>query len=156
REGITNNGEIAVGDGSGELRAELYMPYDHPTIAGSGTVILHGMVDNPGLARIDADEQSLGVTFGPNQVLAGIGVISAPCHNEGRLSPGTGGDAIGVIQLQAIEWTETASSGLIVDLAGTQPAQYDRITGNGTVDLDGALVVRLVGSFIPRIGDEFT
>ena len=54
----------------------------------------------------------------------------------------------------AANYTQTSSGSLAVDVAGL--SDFDRFAlGSGTATLDGHLEVRLVGGFVPQIGDRF-
>jgi len=42
-----------------------------------------------------------------------------------------------------------------MEIAGWQPGQYDVVTVTGTAYLDGFLDIRVMGSFMPQVGDTF-
>ena len=44
---------------------------------------------------------------------------------------------------------------LSIELGGTDPASFDRITVGETADLGGILSVSLIGGFLPSVGDSF-
>lgn len=58
--------------------------------------------------------------------------------------------------LNLINFQQTASGDLGIDLAGVIPGNFDRLTMQGNAVLAGTLDVSLVGGFTPILGNSFT
>jgi hypothetical protein len=155
---LINNGNLVVNPSSAAPAAKLLpYPYVETLFEGTGTVLLNAPPEDLGMAEFGEDRDDAHVTtLGPQQTLTGTGRVWAECVNEGTLSPGGNNGPIGVIELKSHEWVQAATAALVIDVSGTQPQQYDRIVGDATVVLGGALVVRLVNGFSPAVGDEFS
>ena len=146
--GITNNGLIRV-LGSGGTTTDAVIRFDNSaTISGTGEVRLE-----------EASDTILGA-FGPNTVgtngtghtISGIGTISAPLINEGRLSPGL---PIGALTNTG-NLTCAPSSVLEIEIGGLAVAQFDRLIGTGAKALGGTLKVSFTGGFTPATNNTFT
>lgn len=151
-----------VNDGALVLRSDDSGPsilgavYDSTAIRGNGTVYLNGTAELPTLARVvPGSLPNTELIFESEQTLAGTGQVGIDVLNEGTLSPGGLGGPIGLIELQSTDWTQDPGARLVIDVGGPSVGQYDRLTRVGQLNLDGALVVRLVNGFEPDMNDEF-
>lgn len=103
-----------------------------------------------------------GLLTGTGEVRGLTGGAVIPINNGGTISPRSTSGGVGVLTLNA-DLTMSASrdgvttAGTIAaDLAGTTPAEYDRIDLTGSATLSGALRVRLTSGFDPPVGSRFT
>jgi hypothetical protein len=86
--------------------------------------------------------------------LAGSGTVSGNVINSGVVSPGGDGVA-GILTING-SYTQTSTGELLIDLGGTTVGtQYDQLHVNGSVTLDGSLVVELIDGFSPSAGQSF-
>jgi len=83
--------------------------------------------------------------------LEGNGDVSGLVTSSGTVSPGA---SPGAIQFET-GYSQLPAGRLLVELAGNSPAEYDRVLGFGTVQLDGRLDVELIDAFVPSVGDQF-
>ena len=74
---------------------------------------------------------------------------------NGRLAPGNGFGSIGQIDTRQ-SLTLADSSTLDIEIGGTNPNQYDRITGAGNLILqNGTIRITTANGFTPAIGQSF-
>jgi hypothetical protein len=86
--------------------------------------------------------------------LSGSGTVSGSVINAGLVSPGGDGTA-GILTITG-NYTQTENGELLIDLGGTAVGtQYDQVHVNGSVTLDGSLVVELTNDFSPTEGQSF-
>jgi hypothetical protein len=154
-----------VNDAAGTLAAQ-----------GGNIGIITGPFTNAGTVRIDAGRlidrnpgdfpQTAGDTLvhGELQVsgsfflqggtLTGTGLVDTNVINSGgTLTPGAG-EGSGTL---AIEGTYTQSTGgaMAIDLGGSLPGEWDRLTVTAAASLNGVLHVRFRGGFAPSVGSTF-
>jgi len=84
--------------------------------------------------------------------LSGNGAVTANVTSGGRLLAGV---SPGLLQING-SLTLTGSSETIVELAGTDASQFDRMTVSGTATLGGTLRIELLDGFVPTAGNSFT
>jgi len=99
-----------------------------------------------------------GVTLtldGPLQVtggqLAGNGTFNGTFLSRGTVSPGA---SAGALRFQGA-FTQEARGVIDLEVGGTEPAAYDRVTFAGVTRLDGVIRVRLVGDHQPVAGNAY-
>jgi len=86
-----------------------------------------------------------------NGFIMGVGTIAGPVTNAGTISPGFSPGTIfitGKLTLQP-------SSTVVMELGGTDPADYDHIIISNALQADGTLNVSLINSFAPADGNTF-
>ncbi|RMA66438.1 T9SS type A sorting domain-containing protein [Ulvibacter antarcticus] len=88
-----------------------------------------------------------------NGKISGFGVydITSPFFTPGTISPGDG--SIGTLDF-VNNFSLSPQTKLRLDIAGTNPGDYDVISVTGFPDLDGDFLINL--TYSPQIGDEFT
>jgi hypothetical protein len=81
------------------------------------------------------------------------GIITANVINQGGLvSPGS---SPGVMTIDG-NYTQDADGELLIEIAGTDPGvDYDQLIITGDAILDGTLILRFLGGFVPGDGDTF-
>jgi hypothetical protein len=120
--------------------AQLVGPANGYTQTG-GTTTANGNLTSPGLVDIQGG------------LLQGNGTINADVKNAGHVGPGVGGP--GSLTING-NYTQTATGMLDIDIGGLAPGmQYDQLTVNSDVSLDGTLNVTFPNPFLPAVGDEF-
>lgn len=118
-------------------------------LSGPGEVILGDVV----YARLFVDAGFVG-TNGVNHTIRGNGLLRGSFLNSGTVAPG---ESIGVLDsLSPTTFTQSASGVLEVEVAGTSPSEYDRMTGAAAFVLDGTLRVSVVPPYEPQLGHSFT
>lgn len=135
------------------------------TVGISGTAMLAGAgnetVDNHGtiVGSIDLGSGANSVSNSPTGILntgPQINLAGGLLTSGGLLSPGGAGTTeqtqiVGDLQL-------TSTSVLAMQLGGDLVGQYDQLyhnTPDGSAVLGGELLVSLVGSYVPAVGDAF-
>lgn len=156
---LVNDGTILITNG--EATASAYIQCLVPaTITGVGTIELNA-VGNTSYARILTNALDAALTLGADQAVTGTGTVqgtasNAPIAIAGTLAPGIAlGDPTGSIQLEG-QINFTPGTTTRIDVRGHVAADYDRLTGAGTVNLDGTLELFLLGGYLPTFGDRFT
>lgn len=160
---VTFSGGLNVSGGSG-ISSGL-------TIAGSGTVILPASantisenitVDGGNLEISGAltgatvptiTTTNLGILSGISTGAAGVGAVTATTN--GLIAPGTIGDAAGLLVVGGNLDIQSGAA-LDVDIGGTSPDAYDRLSVTGSVTLGGGLFVSLFGGYTPAGTDSLT
>jgi autotransporter-associated beta strand protein len=116
-----------------------------------------------GNLQLDADSRiQAGATFTGAGLLINLpnrGVfaddaanINVLLENRGRLQ--LGGFDAGRVSLR--EYRQSSAGTLYVELGGTGPDQFDRLTISGSAELAGTLRVELVGSYLPEaVGQSY-
>jgi hypothetical protein len=105
-------------------------------------------------ARLIGDGPAFGI--GAGQRVTGSGSLVSQIDLGGVVSPdnATGvTQIIGEITLSGVTLQMQPSGGLEIDITGSNV--FDRVTGSGSVGLDGTLAVRFPGSFRPSPGQTF-
>jgi hypothetical protein len=153
--GFINNGTITVNPTAANAGTRIRSDEVGATISGTGTIRLNANTANPDTGALGTDNGTFTLALGAGQTLEGSGRIRVSTTNGGRMSPGLAASPIGVIDVANFPLTQTAGATLAVDVAGTAIGQYDRVTSNSTVNLDGTLEVDILNGFVPVLGDEF-
>jgi len=142
---LSNNGQIVVNwDGSGYHSTLEFL--ESGVLDGAGTLIL-----NTGTSHLQA-AGDVTCTIGPEQTVGGIGTMNGTFVTHGTLAPG---QPVGSMTVHAGALSYGPAARLDLELAGTGGDQYDRLVGNAAHDLDGALLVTLLGRYVPVFGDSF-
>ncbi|MEK0448077.1 MAG: hypothetical protein RL088_345 [Verrucomicrobiota bacterium] len=141
------------------------------TIAGSGTVILPAAantitenitVDGGNLEISGAltgatiptiTTTNLGILSGISAGAAGVGAVTATA--DGLIAPGTLTDSAGLF-LVGGNLDIQSGAALDLDIGGTSPDSYDRLSVTGSVTLGGSLFVSLLGGYTPAGTDSLT
>lgn len=93
------------------------------------------------------------VTVSASGTLGGSGQVIGSLSNAGNVAPG---NSPGTIAVNG-NYSQTSTGDLNIEIGGTTAGtQYDQLVVNGTVTLDGDLVVSLINSFTPAVGNSFT
>jgi len=88
-----------------------------------------------------------------NESLTGIGTIQTNLVNAGTVSPG---ESPGVITVDG-HYTQESTGVLEIELGGTTTGTgYDQLVVTGDADLNNALKVTLIDSFVPVLDNSFT
>jgi hypothetical protein len=131
-------------------------------LRGSGATVL----TESGEVRLRADSASVNVslqgsggplTLGPGQVLTGSGRIAGTVQVDGAVVPDQPFAPLGPVGTVSVDsgavLTLRNTAQVALDIAG--PASFDRISGNGTLQLGGQLVIGAVGGYVPALGSSF-
>jgi fibronectin-binding autotransporter adhesin len=95
------------------------------------------------------------LTFGPDLSVIGRGRLSGDFVLQGTLAPGDATDATNQIDISGLSSLESTST-VEIGIAGTSTADFDRVTGNSTMTLDGTLELSLLDGFTPVFEQRFT
>jgi hypothetical protein len=153
---IVNDGTITIDPtGCGSAFAEVRSPAG-ATINGTGQIRLAS--PNSGLsARLIADGGAANpLAIGSAQRIVGSGSLQGTIDLAGTISPDNAAGSpqpLGEIALSGPTLQMLPTAAVEIDI--TNVASFDRITGSGTVALDGTLRVRFPGSFRPSPGQFF-
>lgn len=112
--------------------------YTGPTTVTAGTLQLDDAV-------VSAAEVMGGAR------LAGSGTVNGNLINQGLLSPGA---SPGLINING-DFTQTSAGTFLAELAGTAPADYDRLIITGQANLDGTLQIVPISGFEPAVDQTF-
>ncbi len=134
----TFTGGVTVTDGT--LRAS------NPSGLGTGAVTVTG-----GVFDLNGQTFSLASTVGPAGTLSGAGGLGATTLN-GILAPG--GSASGLVTLASATVGSTANLQFQLAGTGTRGTNYDALTVNSVLALDGTVTVTLNG-LTPALGQSF-
>lgn len=88
--------------------------------------------------------------------LTGNGSLNATVNvMGGTVAPG---QSVGLIEIgpEPRDYTQSDAATLVMELGGTAPDQFDRLTVSGTATLGGTLMIMLIDGFEPGPGDSFT
>lgn len=155
--GFTNNGTLVVNENAANQGTSLRIDTAAITIGGTGTVQLNAHAANLDTALLQTFDGGRVITFGPGQTLAGLGRTRTQLVHQGVISPGAAAAPVGQIDILGPgSLTMAPTSEYRVDLGGVAAGQYDRVTGNSGVAIDGTLSVSLINGYTPVLGDEFT
>lgn len=122
----------------------------------AGVFVVGGITQTSGLTELAGGGFS---TVDPIQinagVLAGEGDITGAVVNSGTIYVG-GKEVAGTLSISG-DFTQFGGGKVIVDLGGlTAGSQYDQLTVTGLAALSGTLEQKLLGTFVVRVGDDFT
>ena len=85
--------------------------------------------------------------------LVGTGTVRGDVENAAIVAPG---NSPGIITVDG-NYSQASAGDLNIEIGGTTVGtQYDQLDVNGTVTLGGDLVVSLINSFTPAVGNTFT
>ncbi len=84
-----------------------------------------------------------GLTVAAKGKLTGSSTIIGNVTNGGTVAPG---NSVGLLAIDG-NYTQTAAGSLPLQLGGTDPANYDRITATGSVQLGGTVTIELLNGF---------
>jgi hypothetical protein len=114
---------------------------------------LRGYVQTGGTTTVDGNLTSPGLVDVQGGLLQGDGTIDGDVKNASHVSPGVNGP--GSLTVTG-DYTQTAAGTLDADIGGLSAGtQYDRLTVNGDISLNGALNVAFVGAYLPVVDDQF-
>jgi hypothetical protein len=141
---FTNNATLRIN--SNGSAANAFVQFNASTVIdGAGRVLLEGSSDDSQLIT-----NGTTVTYGPDQIVEGEGVMLGSHIVLGTMMPG--------LPLGAITGNASIAFGtdaeLIADVDGN--GSGDSVNVSGTVSPGGAVSVQLDPSYVPAIGDEFT
>ena len=155
---ITGNGSLIAGDGmlnngtiglsaTANLSGDLTNASAGLIISAGRTSTFFGDVANEG--EIHTSLNSFSVFYGSltGSSYTGPGTVLI----EGDLRPG---DSPGLVDFGG-DLLLGAGATLKIELGGPDPTDYDRLSVDGTLALDGTLDVVLIDSFTPDWGDTF-
>ncbi len=119
-----------------------------------------------GEVRLRADSPSVNVTLegsagvltlGPGQVLTGSGRVVGAVRVDGVIAPDQPWSPAGPIGTLSVSGGATLTLGsTATTLFGlASPSSFDRIGGNGTIQLGGRLAIEAVGGYLPTPGSSF-
>ncbi|HET9131023.1 MAG TPA: hypothetical protein VFO86_08755, partial [Terriglobia bacterium] len=115
---------------------------------GTGALISGTTLTNGGSIFINNGTIAAGNTQNlPGGVLSGSGTVTSNIVNNGSLLPG-------LLTIQG-NLTQTPFGQTQIDIAGTAPGQFDKLSVDGTAALDGTLKVNFIDGFVPAVGDSF-
>jgi|GEM_PF-4975839 len=137
---------ILVGGEASQTDGELGMG------AGSAVTVDGDYTQTGG--SIELDDATLtadNLALSGDAELTGSGDVVALSDNAGTVSPGTSPGRIDVDG----DHTQQVDGRFVVELAGTDATEFDRLVVTGDAVLDGSLVVTLLDGFVPTGGDEF-
>ena len=131
--------------------------YTSATTVSAGTLAITGSIS--GSTTIDVQSSgNLGVTgasggfiVATGQTLKGNGNVLGATTVNGTLSPGA---SPGTLTFNNA-LTFGGSSTLTLEIGGTNPGEFDKVSGVTNLTLDGAFTVSLFGGFSPVPGNSF-
>ena len=85
-------------------------------------------------------------------VLAGTGLVEGDVQNAATVAPGT---STGELTIDG-DYTQTSEGMLEIELAGTEPGEFDVLTIDGDAELAGKIWINRMNGFLPQVGDQFT
>ena len=117
---ISNSGTVIIGAGSTLTATGAYAQ-----TAGSTTLL-------GSTSKLAATGAQVNIGGGS---LSGIGTVSPALVNSGTVQPGS---PIGLLSVTG-PYTQTSTGHLQVEVTGTAPSAFDRLTATGALNLDGTL-----------------
>jgi fibronectin-binding autotransporter adhesin len=153
--GITIDGNLLVNTNSSGANSGVTTSVS-TTINGAGSIELNvaaGASDFWDAYIQTTDAATL--TFGPDLSVIGRGRLSGDFVLQGTLAPGDATDATNQIDISGLSSLESTST-VEIGIAGTSTADFDRVTGNSTMTLDGTLELSLLDGFTPIFEQRFT
>ncbi|MCA9285990.1 MAG: hypothetical protein KDA22_12275 [Phycisphaerales bacterium] len=176
---LTNSGTL-IADQSGGISIDVsndFLNEGTLQVTGAGAMTIHpGAFDNTGavlvdagrtltrngtyhqsggLSRIDGTLQVIGggSVVLEGGVLGGNGTVNSTVANDGgTVAPGDSAGALAV----AGNYTQTGNGTFEVELGGSTPGiDFDTLAVGGNAALGGTISIRLLGDFMPAIGQSF-
>ncbi|MCC6950966.1 MAG: hypothetical protein IT433_05915 [Phycisphaerales bacterium] len=152
--GITNHGRFVInstGTNSGTLARAL----NSMAISGTGTFLLNANPVNLDSAYLSDHGGGQVITNGAGHEIAGRGRFHCTVVNQGILAPGDGPASVGSLQPRR-DLTCTATSEVRIDVMGpgNAAANFDTISSNSPITIDGTLYARASG-YTPGLGETF-
>lgn len=131
---LQGNGATQV-IGAGEIRLRANSDFGNANLTGSGGLL----------------------SLGSSQMLTGYGNLLGAIRIDGALMPDQTFAPVGPVGKITVQPGGALTLGndaqFIADLASI--SSFDRIAGTGTITIGGVLDVRLVGAYVPILGDSF-
>ena len=161
RFGITGSGGLTK-EGPYTLVLNRVASYEGPTVINGGTLLFNAesAEQNPDWVNGEPDTyyvpmQMAPVTVNPGGTLGGTGILRAPVTVAGgTFSPGA---SAGILTVASLGLESDATT--LMELGGTTPGNgtgfHDQAVVNGMLGLGGTLMVELIDSFTPVMGDSF-
>jgi autotransporter-associated beta strand protein/T5SS/PEP-CTERM-associated repeat protein len=134
--GLTPDGGMTKA-GLGELQLTGASTYTGPTLVNAGAL---NVAAGGSIAS--------NVTVGASGTLRGSGTIDGNVTVNGQFQPGT-------LTLVNDNLSLNSTSATTLEISGTTPGSFDRVTGISLLTLDGPISVTLNGGFNPANGDSF-
>ena len=156
---LSSTGILTAGAGnfSGILEDNPSLPLGQLVKSSAGALILTGAntytgntTINGGVLSLDGSLKSANVLINPGGQLAGIGTAFGNVVNNGLLSPG---HSPGTFHIGG-NYTQLSGGTLQIEVAGTQPGQFDVLAVGGHASLDGTLRIVNVGGVKLKVGDQ--
>ena len=153
---ISNNGTLTINPSGSSTTTHMDINVPSLTVGGTGTILLNANAATLDSAYFNTTSGTNVLTLGPGQTLAGRGRLYARVNLQGTIAPGSGPGVTDRIDISGAPFVMAPTATLDVEIGGTAPAQFDRITSNSTFTLDGLVRVRLVNGFTnPAPGTSF-
>ncbi len=129
------------------------------TKSGTGTLTLNAANTftgntfvNGGVLQVNGRIASPSTFVNAGGTLSGRGLIGGNVFNSGIVSPGP---SAGTLTVRG-NFTQSSPGTLAIEVAGTNPGQFDVLAVGGTANLDGNLRLLNVGSVKLKRGDRIT
>lgn len=152
--GIANEYQVHL-TGTGGTNNAFATDIALSSVSRSGSLAGNVLVNDGGTLQLDPGSAVNGeVTVGFGGTLRGSGLIAGTALIGGMLSPGSspgtmtfGGDL-----------ALSSSATLELEIGGLDAGEYDLIasSGSGLLNLNGTLVLSLIGGYTPTTGDQIT
>ncbi len=150
--GITIDGNLLINTNSSGANSGVTTNVS-TTINGAGSIELNASGDfwDAFIQTTDAATMTLGADLS----IIGRGRLSGDFILQGTLAPGNATDATNQIDINGTTTLEPTTT-TEMEIAGPATADFDRLTGNSTMTLDGTLVLSLLDGFTPTFEQRFT
>jgi len=152
--GITNHGEIVLNTAAANS-GTIVRALSHITLSGTGTLRLNAYFANLDSAYLSDNGGGQVITNGPGHAISGLGRFHSTVVNQGILSPGNGPAGVGSLQPRR-QLTCSSTSEIRIDVTGPggSAANFDTISSNSPITIDGTLYARATG-YTPGLGETF-
>lgn len=152
--GITNHGRIVLNSTAANA-GTLARALNSMAISGTGTLLLNANPSNLDSAYLSDNGGGQVITNGAGHEIAGLGRFHCTVVNQGILAPGDGPASVGSLQPRR-NLTCTATSEVRIDVMGpgNAAANFDTISSNSPISIDGTLYARATG-YTPGLGETF-